>query len=102
MQNSWYRRRDHAFRLVARRGTRTGVCMPQLRLAGFHSGSVRREWKTEGKHGAAIFFIAAGDLALMVLYDAITGAETQAGALPDWLGRVEGIEDAFRGRHSWT
>jgi len=50
-----------------------------------YRGSVRREWKTEGKYGAAILLVAAGDLALMILHHAVTGAEARPVPLPDGL-----------------
>src|SRR5258708_7422535 len=58
------------------RTTRADSLRPaSLPFASSYRGSVRRKWKAEGKYGAAILLVAAGDLALMILHHAVTGAE---------------------------
>ena len=48
------------------------------------------------KQSAAFGLVLAGDLAAMVLDDAIDGAQAEPCTLADGLGGVEGIEDALR------
>src|SRR5215469_15286425 len=50
----------------------------------------------DDEQGAAFGLVAAGDLAAVVLHDAVDGAETEARAFADRLGGVEGIKNALR------
>src|ERR1051325_10607851 len=58
--------------------------------------------KPQNENGSACRAIIAGDLAAVVLHDAIGGAQSQACAFPDGLGGVEGVKDAIRFRDSGT
>src|SRR5215469_5039100 len=56
----------------------------------------RRGGKKNGEVRAAFEAVAAGDVAVVLADDAVAGAETQTGSLPDGLGGEKGFEDALR------
>src|SRR4029434_3811271 len=54
-----------------------------------------QRWQADNKDCAALLFVVTGNLTVMILDDAISGAEPETSPLADWLGRVEGIENAL-------
>src|SRR5271165_3166803 len=57
--------------------------------------------KKNGKDSAALGAIAAGNLAVVLLDNAVTGAEAEAGSLPHRFRSVEGFEDTLGFFDAW-
>src|SRR5437762_3055564 len=75
-----------------------------LGFGGFHLpgriailGSFFAEsWQADEEHRATIRIVAASDLAVVVVDDAVAGGESKAGALADRLRGVKRVEDTLR------
>src|SRR5579862_4481473 len=70
----------------------------QLRLSrcqGLHAVWAGRR-QAQDENCSALGLVVTCDLAAMVLHDSVDGAEAEAGAFTDGLGRVKGVKDAVR------
>src|SRR5437762_4847798 len=70
----------------------------RLSLKGFCAGCASGQ--LDDTACAATFTITASDFAAVFLNNAVTHAQPEADALPDWTRRVERIEDLGRVLHS--